>query len=71
MKENELDENRFNVTYYSLYNYITKTYSNFERFSIYNWRPPSLSELTPVIPNMKLTHLGTEASNYYSIVKVV
>ena len=26
------------------------------------WRPPSLSELTPMILNMGLTHLGSEAS---------
>ena len=26
-----------------------------------NWRPPSLSELTPVIYDMGLTHLGYEA----------
>ena len=26
------------------------------------WRPPSLSELTPMISNMGLTHLGSEAS---------
>ena len=26
------------------------------------WRPPSLSELTPIIYDMVLTHLGSEAS---------
>ena len=26
------------------------------------WKPPSLNELTPIIFNMELTHLGTEAS---------
>ena len=26
------------------------------------WRPPSLSELTPIILNMELTHLGSVAS---------
>ena len=26
------------------------------------WRPPSLSELTPMISNKGLTHLGSEAS---------
>ena len=30
-----------------------------------NWTPPSLSELTPMIFNMGLTHLGLEASNSY------
>ena len=28
----------------------------------YKWRPPSLNELTPMIINMGLTHLGSEAS---------
>ena len=28
------------------------------------WMPPSLSELTPIIYNTELTHLGSEA--YYS-----
>ena len=27
------------------------------------WRPPSLNELTPMISNTGLTHLGLEASN--------
>ena len=27
------------------------------------WRPPNLSELTPILFNMGLTHLGLEASN--------
>ena len=26
------------------------------------WRPPTLSELTPMMFNMGLTHLGSEAS---------
>ena len=30
----------------------------------YNWRPPSLSELTPMVFNTGLTHLGSEASKY-------
>ena len=28
------------------------------------WRPPSLSELTPMLFNMGLTHLGSETSIY-------
>ena len=28
-----------------------------------NWMPPSLSELTPIISDMELTHLTSEASN--------
>ena len=29
-----------------------------------NWKPTSLSELTPMIFNTGLTQLGSEASNY-------
>ena len=29
-----------------------------------NWRSLSLGKLTPVVFNMELTHLGSEASNY-------
>ena len=32
--------------------------------SKYNWRPLSLSELIPMILNMRLSHLGSEASSY-------
>ena len=28
-----------------------------------NWRPPSLSEPTPIISYLELTHLGSEAFN--------
>ena len=35
------------------------------KFSIkYKSGPPSLSGLTPIIINIKLTHLGSEASKY-------
>ena len=30
------------------------------------WRPPSLNELTQMIYNIELTHLGSEASTYSS-----
>ena len=33
-----------------------------EIHSYYKCRPPTLSELTPIIFHMKLTHLGSEAS---------
>ena len=33
----------------------------------YNWRHPSLSESTPMISYMELTHLSSEVSNYYYI----
>ena len=33
-------------------------------FYLYKWRPPRLSELTPMIFNTGLTHLGSEASIY-------
>ena len=35
----------------------------------YKWRPQSLSELTPMIFNIVLTHLGSEASNYIRVLK--
>ena len=38
------------------------SYNNFNGFL--NWRPPSLSELTPMKFNTGLTHLGSETSNY-------
>ena len=28
------------------------------------WRPSSLSDLTPIISNIELTHLGSEVSKY-------
>ena len=28
---------------------------------VYEWRPPSLSELTPIVFDMELTHLSWEA----------
>ena len=31
--------------------------------SVFNWRPPSLNELTPIIFDTEMTHLGSEASN--------
>ena len=34
--------------------------------SIKDWRHPSLSELPPMVFNMGLTHLGSEASNFAS-----
>ena len=39
----------------------------FRHVKLVKWRPPSLSELTPIISNMRLTHLGLEASNYVII----
>ena len=33
-----------------------------------NWKPPSLSTLTPIISNTELTYLGSEASNYKYII---
>ena len=35
------------------------------------WRPPSLSELTPMIFNMRLTHLGSEASDCLKFVNTI
>ena len=39
--------------------------------SDYIWRPPSLGELTLMIFNMGLTHLGSEASIYILQQKMV
>ena len=44
-----------NVSHY-IYTYTSKN----------KWRPPSLSELTPIKSNMELTHLSSEASKYNS-----
>ena len=33
----------------------------------YKWRPPGLSELTPMIFNIGLTHFGSEASKYQKV----
>ena len=35
------------------------------------WRPSNLSELTSMVFNMELTHLGSEASKYYQMVFVI
>ena len=40
-------------------------------FSMITWRPPSLSELTPMIFNAGLTHLGSEASIYSAILLIL
>ena len=37
----------------------------------YIWRPPSLSELTPMIFDMGLTHLGSEASIYHILILII
>ena len=38
--------------------------------SILIWRLPSLSELTPMIFNMGLTDLGSEASNHTQLISL-
>ena len=38
------------------------------RYKCLIWRPPSLSELTPMIFNMGLTHSGSESSIYMSVI---
>ena len=40
-------------------NTLTLTYNN-------KWRPPSLSELTPMIFNIGLTYLGSEVPIYFT-----
>ena len=34
-----------------------------DKISYVSWRPPSLSELTLIVSNTGLTHLGSEASS--------
>ena len=52
---------------------LNKVLVTFNQFSVYitdnkikrltcKWRYPSLSELTPMVFNMELTHLGSDAS---------
>ena len=36
-----------------------------------NWRLPSLSELTPMVLNTGLTHLGSEAFNFKVIFNII
>ena len=50
------------LKWYQRYN-LNKLYDFFRHI----WRPPSLSELTPMIFNTGLTHLGSEASIYSSV----
>ena len=47
-------------------NYFFVIYELFGEYFVseVNWRPPSLSQLTPMIFDMGLTHLGSEAFNY-------
>ena len=48
---------------------VDKSGHNFDIVSkVKNWRPPSLSELTPMIFNMGLTYLDSEALIYLIII---
>ena len=40
-------------------------------FSTLNWKPPTLSELTPYLISLGLTHFGSEASNNFLITPVL
>ena len=40
------------------------TYCTHEPVVSMKWRSPRLSELTPVLSKLELTHLGSEASNF-------
>ena len=40
------------------------TFDTTDFYKPYIWKPPSLSELTPMIFNTDLTHLGSEAFIY-------
>ena len=46
------------------YNAVNQTLTSMFMQMRANWRPPSLSELTPIISDMGLTHLGSDASNF-------
>ena len=48
-------------------NFLFWYFHIFLEFLVEIWRPPSLSELTSIIFNMELIHLGSEASNYPNI----
>ena len=53
-------------------NYLAQGhYFIFEKYVFFYliWRPPSLSELTPMIINMGLTHLGSKSSILISNIK--
>ena len=36
----------------------------------FKWRPPSLSELTPIMFNMEISYLGSEASKYHIVISI-
>ena len=46
--------------------YITTKNICYATLPVIIWRPPKLSEITPIILNMGLTHLGSEASIFCS-----
>ena len=63
------DKLEINNSYFCKKNYIEIIMIRFLPkqcwYNICNWRPPSLSELIPMIFNTELTHLGSETSNYH------
>ena len=48
-----------------------KFYLVYFRVNYYSWRPPSLSELTPMIIDRELTHLGSEASSFLLLLFII
>ena len=48
-----------------------QSYLIFEVILKTKWRPPNLSELTPMIFNTGLTHLSLEASKYTELIKII
>ena len=60
-------QDQINLFKYEIIIYLMNNISiNYLIVFYYNiWRPSNQSELTPVIFNMELTHLGSEASILY------
>ena len=52
------------ITHKQMFYNLILNRPKWELFS-YNWRPSNLSELTPIIFNIELTNLSSEASNSY------
>ena len=52
----KLEKYRSNIDKYFLFDLF------YDSLLCFIWRPPSLSESTPMISNIGLTHLGSEAS---------
>ena len=66
------ENSRILVNIKSLFRYVIYViFRHILKITIFSdiWRPPSLNELTQMIFNMELTHLGSEASIYQLILQ--